>query len=170
MSATSPSHAQLRLHKHTSKAIHQHAQICLPSHLRVVFLVLLISVLPNTYSGACAHPQSRLTLTRSLPHVNRNIPTAICSPNPENSPLHMNIHTYTLQHSRQHLERSLKSPLTRPLTHATKFPPKQGCSNGPRGPVGECDVSSLGEMRHMFSDANQWVLFYLPFGGGNNLP
>ena len=109
-----------------SKGIHRHAQTFLRSHLRMMLLVLLISVLPNAYSGACTHRQSRLTLTRSLPHVNRNLRTVIFAPNPENSPhtqthRHINMHTYILQHSRQHLKWSLKPP----LAHTSKCPPKE---------------------------------------------
>ena len=38
-----------------SKAIHQHKQIRLPSHLRILFLMVLISMVPNSYGGACVN-------------------------------------------------------------------------------------------------------------------
>ena len=50
---------------HISRAIHQYAQIGLPSDILTLFLMLLISMSPNFCNGACAnvYPQSR-------PHTN----------------------------------------------------------------------------------------------------
>ena len=59
-------HPTLHLQKYVytlmqSKAIYRHAQIYLPSHFRVIFLLLLFSISPNSCSGGCTicNPQSQ---------------------------------------------------------------------------------------------------------------
>ena len=47
-------HARTRMQRQC-EANHQHLQICLPSYLWVLFHMLLISIAPNTCSGACAN-------------------------------------------------------------------------------------------------------------------
>ena len=52
----------------TSRAIHQHAQIRLPSDILIPFFMLFISMSPNSCSGACTN-----TYTQAHPHT-RTLP------------------------------------------------------------------------------------------------
>ena len=56
----SVTHARIRFHRRKHKVVHQHAQIRFPSHLRILFLMALISMSPNSDSGEHnAHPKPR---------------------------------------------------------------------------------------------------------------
>ena len=44
-------------------------QFCLSSRLRILFFLLLVSILPNTCSGACVTHVPNLARTRNLSHV-----------------------------------------------------------------------------------------------------
>ena len=50
-----------------SKTIDRHAQIRLPSHLWILFLMLLVSISPKPCNGACAKTFASPILTLSLP-------------------------------------------------------------------------------------------------------
>ena len=60
---------QTRVHKGTSKNQHTHKQIHSSSRLWTLLFVLLVSMPPNSYSGACAMHVPNLVLTRKLSHV-----------------------------------------------------------------------------------------------------
>ena len=51
------------------KSTHQHKQIHLSSRLWILFFALLVSMSPNTCSGACAMHVPTLAQTRNLSHV-----------------------------------------------------------------------------------------------------
>ena len=58
------------------KAIHKHSQIFLPSHLWVLFYVLLISISPNSCSGAYANASCQHNL---ILNVNIKLILRLCA-------------------------------------------------------------------------------------------
>ena len=51
---------------------------------------------------------------------------------------------------------SSKADLKNAVDACLKFSPKGYCSDGPEGPIGDWDVSSVTEMSHLFRDANNF--------------
>ena len=112
----SVTHACMRFHRRKHKVVHQHAQIRFPSHLRILFLMALISMSPKSDSGEHnAHPNLALTPPRALP-----LPMEVIhckSRTHARARAHTDTNTYVRarppQRSRQAPNRSLKAPFRR---------------------------------------------------------